>query len=404
MPFSISSNNSLASSSLSSDALQDGEAEPSIPVHHAICGNMALKIPVEWLDQEVNMLNPQSNSAYKKSILNCALDIFKGNTAAASVVAHDQGGRFEFTRGPLHSPITYTVEYVRHPDRPEELCHVRISRKDEVLVEIGRDDLVASEGFHSYKSMARTYRNPALRKIKDEYGVKHYQLDDISLYTHYPKTAENKGLLARERIAAGGLHEIYGRKNANSTVYIKIMRDLDPRNPGHVVTDETGGGGDVPTEARIIDQSEVLNDIAFLLSNDDEETVQMRKYFAVEVLKEIRGGKSVYYTPAVNGFSLYDYLQAPQDYAKELPVELLMSKLSDLKNAVAWLFKNNFIHGDINRLNILYDKDSQNFVLIDFEMASETDDPEDWNEEMEDFAEVEEYCISVIRDAQSRTA
>jgi|RhiMetStandDraft_4_1073278.scaffolds.fasta_scaffold465242_1 thiamine kinase-like enzyme len=115
----------------------------------------------------------------------------------------------------------------------------------------------------------------------------------------------------------------------------------------------------------------------------------MKNHFSVEILKEIKDGHPTYYTPIVNGFSISQYIEAPEEYTEILPKEVARNKLKELKVAIEWLFGKGYVHGDINPGNIMYNERLNKFTLIDFEMAQKTNKLKDLTSSLDDLRDIE---------------
>ena len=246
----------------------------------------------------------------------------------------------------------------------------------------------ASHALEKVKSdpIARTenesyYRNRKLGTIKTG-ETKQYTLNGKPLYRPYLQLSEPEKMGNEiKEIGRGALHTTYSRKNPNSTVYVKKFHPEERENPD----------AEVWPINLIKDQAKLCDDLAELLTAKDPETISMRDHFAIEILKEIKGDVPIYLTPIVNGFTLEQYLDGPDKdkYSAELPRASAKQKLGELKNAVKFLFKKGFVHFDIHPGNIMFDRDLNKLVLIDFELLEKTRKSEDVEHDLKRLKKIE---------------
>jgi len=154
----------------------------------------------------------------------------------------------------------------------------------------------------------------------------------------------------RPTVAAGTFHEVEAKRNAHSPVLRKVAKEQ--QGPEAL--------------ARVMINAARMDRLAQVLLAGDDETRRMSQHFALEVLKEVREGRPVFYTRKVDGFTLFDYFSDPNRYP-ELSQQALPGKGRDLKKAMTWLYSKGFLHTDVHARNIMFDRDSGKLVLIDMD-------------------------------------
>ena len=104
--------------------------------------------------------------------------------------------------------------------------------------------------------------------------------------------------------------------------------------------------------ARARKQCDLLNKLAQVLSKP--ELAAIKHHFAAEILKEVDAtGHAVYYTPAVNGFTVEQCLADPGRFARHAPGDTLQREARRLREAVRQLCVHGFVHGDTWGENVM---------------------------------------------------
>jgi len=202
------------------------------------------------------------------------------------------------------------------------------------------------------------YANPHLGAIKSE-GFKQYTYRGLPVFDAYPHGAPKPDKTAgqpRRKIGRGAHHIVEAKYNLDSPIYRKTPHQEFIR------TDLS----------KVRDDAELMDQLAQVLLGGDEQTRCMSQHFALELLKEVSNGQPVYYTRAVNGFTLADYFNDPASYP-ELPIESIDAKSQALFKAIQWLHGRGFFHNDMHAENVMYDRDRGELVLIDMNAPKSTD-------------------------------
>lgn len=143
----------------------------------------------------------------------------------------------------------------------------------------------------------------------------------------------------------------------------------------------------------------VTNEIAKSV-NDDE---LLKRHFIVEVVKKVEEQRITFLTPAVNGFTLDRYCTDRSLHAK-WPPRKLAGKFENLKSAIRILAERGFVHNDTHDGNVMFNEETEELVLVDFEYALRyiEDDASSraaLTDCLNDIAELEGFVLSEYRDA-----
>jgi len=201
------------------------------------------------------------------------------------------------------------------------------------------------------EGLTDNYTNPKLSAVLDG-GFKQYLFEGRPVfppYTHGAPKPEKEAGLPHEEIGRGGSHVVLEKHNPQCTVYRKV-----PHNDYFSTH--------LP---QVMETGKVMDEAARVLLAHDDETRRMSQHFAVELLKEVRNGQPVFYTRAVDGFTLKKYLKTPRKFP-ELPIESLGEKARELFAALDWLREKGFFQEDPNLGNVMFDRVSGKLVMIDF--------------------------------------
>lgn len=224
------------------------------------------------------------------------------------------------------------------------------------------------------------YTNPALDK-KTRDGKHQYTLDN----ENYGDAYSTKEVLRTLGVNIGDVHELLGEGYSN-----KVYKRINPNSRFIKKVSQL----DVDRALRE-SSMEITNKIAKLVNRDPV----LKPHFVVEVLKEINGERATFLAPAVNGFTLNQYFKNRR-FHTELPVDMAISKLKNLKRAILVLAAYGFVQPDAHVENVMFDRDMQEFVLIDFEEAMERD--EDSPNAKEEFARRLQDCLDFIGEHENR--
>jgi hypothetical protein len=208
------------------------------------------------------------------------------------------------------------------------------------------------------KPTAPQYANPHLSAVKSD-GLKQYLYRGKPLFRAYEHGVSKPRKEAKEprlQKGRGTFHVVEAKYNAASPVLRKTPHEK------HVLTH-------LPD---VMAHAEVMDELAQVLVAGDDETRRMAQHFAVEVLKEIRRGQPVFYTQAINGFTLHEYFRNPLGHP-ELPMQSIDAMGESLFQAIDWLHGKGFFHRDLNAGNVMYDRDRRLLVLVDMNDPLRTD-------------------------------
>lgn len=183
-----------------------------------------------------------------------------------------------------------------------------------------------------------------------ENNMKQYWLDGRPIGPSYavkqPYAPENERAAISQKYASS----IYQRGNPASPYVKKIKTDI------HAAPE---------TQQKI----EVRNKIAGLVAGN-----RRAKHFAVEMFSGEKNGEPGYIARRINGFSLDNFSAFnASKQAGEIDDNSLKSMFNELSEAVNWLNRSGYFHNDIQLGNIMYDRDNNSLVLIDFELANRTE-------------------------------
>lgn len=221
-------------------------------------------------------------------------------------------------------------------------------------------DLGNSQNQHSNQNQKNEQTNPRLKKVPTPDGTKHYYaLDGIAQGPAYPKRTHARSELKKpayiERPLLGeqGDEGIVVRKNNPDALFCLKIRPSEPLD-------------------KLYKRIKTTNDIARLVSSNE----LLRQHCVVEVFRKSNNGNDIYVARLIDGFTLEDYLRNPHNFP-ELDSSLIKTKLSELEPVITALFQGGYVNEDISSTNIMYDRSSRNFVLIDFTRAKKTNDVKD---------------------------
>ncbi|HEY4541562.1 MAG TPA: hypothetical protein VIG66_04205, partial [Noviherbaspirillum sp.] len=199
------------------------------------------------------------------------------------------------------------------------------------------------------KALPVIWQNPDLGK-KQEGELKQYTIFNRSIYSSYRKISdkEKSNGLNHRYINSGGINVIVARQNPLASYYLKFPKHLVMDDPYRDVT-EYDSEYDSEYDY-LMDLAKLLNILNSKLCEEDPKTKAVRKHFAVEFIKEIRGSKEdpvpVFLTPAKRGFGLDSFVKEPKKYERHLPQGELKEKLDDMRKAIKWMHEAGFLHND----------------------------------------------------------
>ncbi len=172
-----------------------------------------------------------------------------------------------------------------------------------------------------------------------------YLLGNVALFgPPYPRNRNSPNRGAHRTIIGQETQStVYERRNPDAPVVVKVAR------------------------FSLENSAKVLDDIALKVLTEAPEDVV--GHFAVEVRHDkLKDGRPCVISRKINGCTLKQYFKDPR-MGQKISVDSLPGMVEGLRNAVAWLNHNGFVHQDIHRGNVMIDYDNGNLVLIDFGMA-----------------------------------
>jgi hypothetical protein len=188
-------------------------------------------------------------------------------------------------------------------------------------------------------------------------GMKTYTLGGKQLFPAYPvkdrPMEDDKPFVGR-----GGIRMVHGRRNQDKA-----------GRPAPIVSKTMYWGGP-PTSADLHANAKLLNEIASRVISDDPQARRHAPHFALEVVKEVRLGKPTTLARRIDGFTLKEYRADPELLGPELPEKELEGKIHRLFEAIDWLAQQGYVQGDVNWGNVMFDRDTKELVLIDFDRAA----------------------------------
>jgi len=242
------------------------------------------------------------------------------------------------------------------------------------------------------KALPVIWQNPDLGK-KQEGELKQYTIFNRSIYSSYRKISdkEKSNGLNHRYINSGGINVIVARQNPLASYYLKFPKHLVMDDPYRDVT-EYDSEYDSEYDY-LMDLAKLLNILNSKLCEEDPKTKAVRKHFAVEFIKEIRGSKEdpvpVFLTPAKRGFGLDSFVKEPKKYERHLPQGELKEKLDDMRKAIKWMHEAGFLHNDFQLPNFFFDVEKKAIVMIDFECAETMEEQVHADTEMDEWRSIE---------------